>query len=170
MQKVMRITQKQAKPAIDRRSFFQVGAAVLSTVAAAELAAAGLLFLQARSLEGQFGGVITAGPVDSFAAGSVTEFKEGNFYLVRAADGGFLAIYRRCPHLGCTVNWAQEKEKFFCPCHASSFDAYGEFQNQLVSRALDTFPVFFEDGMVKVDTAQPQLREHHSAEQINYQK
>jgi cytochrome b6-f complex iron-sulfur subunit len=152
----------------DRRNFLQAGLKVLGVLAVVEVGAAGLLFLRARSLEGKFGGVITVGKVDEFKPGTVVEFDDGNFYLVCTNDGGFMAIYRRCPHLGCTVNWVPQKEKFFCPCHAASFDQYGEYESQVVSRAMDTFQVNFEDGLVKVDTSQVQTRQHHNPENIKY--
>ena len=152
----------------ERRSFLQAGLKVLGALAVVEAGAAGLLFLQARSLDGNFGGVITVGAIDEFAPGTVIEFKEGNFYLVCTKDAGFMAIYRRCPHLGCTVNWVPQKEKFFCPCHAASFDQFGNFENEMVSRAMDIFPVIFEDGMVKVDTSQVQSRQFHMPDNITY--
>ena len=130
---------------ISRRNFLETGLKVLLGVAALELGAAGILFLRARSLEGKFGGIITAGPVDSFTPGTVTEFEEGNFFLVRTADSGFLAIFRRCPHLGCTVEWVPAKEKFFCPCHSASFDPHGDYQTSIVSSSLGTFTILFED-------------------------
>ena len=152
-----------------RRGFLQNGLKALGAIAMLELGAAGLVFLRARSLEGEFGGLITAGSIDEFTPGSVVEIEDANFYLVCDENGGFMALYRRCPHLGCTINWVSKKGRFYCPCHAASFDQHGEFNNQLVSRALDQFPVFFEDGMVKVDTSQVQMREHHLPEHIRYQ-
>ena len=154
---------------ISRRNFLQGSLKALTALAAIELGAAGLLFLRARSLDGEYGGIMTVGKVEDFTPGSVVEYEDGNFFLVRVEDGGFMAVYRRCPHLGCTVQWVAKKQKFFCPCHAASFDPYGEFENQPVARALDTFKVFFEDDMVKVDTSQMRTREHHSAQDISYQ-
>lgn len=153
---------------LNRRNVFKLVLTALAGVAGIEIGSAGLLFLQARSLEGKFGGTITAGPIENFQPGTVTEFIEGNFYLVRSDDGGFLAVSRRCPHLGCTVSWVDDKEKFYCPCHASSFDVYGEYQNDLISRSLDTFPVSFNDEMVKVDTSLAQTREHYQPGQVSY--
>ena len=155
---------------ISRRDFIKTGLTALSLVAAAEMGLGSILFLRARSLEGQYGGVITAGAVDEFVPGSVTQFAEGNFYLVRNEDGGFMAVHNRCPHLGCTVNWVAEKGKFYCPCHASSFDRNGDFQNQLVSRALDTFKVIFEDDLLKVNTANALVRTQSSPDQISYKQ
>ena len=156
------------EPEYTRRNFLKIGITALGALAAAELVGAGILFLRARSLEGEFGGEVTVGAAADFPENSVTEFTDGNFFLVRTAQGGFLAVYRRCPHLGCTVNWVAEEGRFYCPCHASSFDMVGERENQPVPRALDTFPVIFEEGMVVVDTANFLRREHFAEEQLVY--
>jgi cytochrome b6-f complex iron-sulfur subunit len=154
---------------LTRRNFLKLGISALSALAALEIGGASLMFLRARSLEGEFGGEIKAGEAESFPANSVTEFTDGNFFLVRASDGGFLAIYRRCPHLGCTVNWVEKEERFYCPCHASSFDKYGNFEDQPVQRALDTFPISFKDGMVVVKTNEIHRRDRFTPDQLIYQ-
>ncbi len=152
----------------DRRNFLALSLKVLAGVAALELGAAGILFLRARSLEGKFGGIITAGELKNFQPGSVIEFDEENFYLLCFEGNGFMAVYRRCTHLGCTVNWMPGKDKFYCPCHAASFDHNGESEATVAPRALDTFRVFLDENLVKVDTSQVQMREHHLAEHITY--
>ena len=154
---------------LTRRNFLKLGIGALSALAVLEIGGASLVFLRSRSLEGEFGSEIKAGEVENFPANSVTEFTDGNFFLVRASDGGFLAVYRRCPHLGCTVNWVAEKERFYCPCPASSFDKYGDFENQPVPRALDTFPVSFKEGMVVINTADFQRRDRFTPDQLAYQ-
>ncbi len=153
---------------VTRRNFLKLGLSALGALAAIEVAGAGFLYMQSRSKEGRFGEVIAAGQVDDFPPGSVTEFTNEGFFLVRAADGGFLAIYRRCPHLGCTVNWVSEKERFYCPCHASSFDVNGDFKDSPMPRALDLFSVQFEEGRVLVDTTCPNQREGFSPDQMVY--
>lgn len=156
------------KEKLSRRDFLQTGLKAIGALAALELAGGALIYLRSHTLEGEFGGIITAGFADEFPAGSVTEFEEGNFFLIRDESNGFMAIYRRCPHLGCTVKWIESTKKFLCPCHAAAFDPYGEFENQLVTRALDVFPVSFESGKVKVDTSQVVMREHHRPEDVSY--
>ncbi len=153
---------------LTRRDFLKLGMGVLSALAIAEIAGAGLLFLAPRSVEGAFGGVVTAGPVDSFPNGSITEFPDGRFFLIRAQDGGFLAVYRRCTHLGCSVSWKPDQNQFLCPCHGSHFDFYGDVENPPAPRALDTFSLFIEDGLVKVDTSRPQTRDEFQASQLVY--
>jgi cytochrome b6-f complex iron-sulfur subunit len=153
---------------LSRRGFLKLGMGVLGALALTEMAGASLLFLAPRSLEGEFGGVVTAGPVDSFPHGSITEFPAGRFFLVRAQDGGFLAVYRRCTHLGCSVSWKPDQNQFLCPCHGSHFDFYGDVENPPAPRALDAFAVIIEDGMVKVDTSRPLTRDEFEANQLVY--
>jgi cytochrome b6-f complex iron-sulfur subunit len=99
------------------------------------------------------GTIVVAGPVERFDADTVTAFPGGRFYLSRLADGGFLALSRRCTHLGCTVPWSDDEHRFVCPCHASSFDIRGEVLSPPAPRALDLHPVRIENGVVKVDTS-----------------
>ena len=79
--------------------------------------------------EGERDGVVVAGPVERFPTHSVTAFQEGRFYLTRLEDGGFLALFRECTHLGCTVPWMDEENLFVCPCHSSAYDITGEVVN-----------------------------------------
>ena len=129
---------------------------ILGLVALAEAAAAAGLYLWPRKpkpREGAYGGVVTAGPVGNFEPGTVTAFAKGQFYLIRLRDGAFLALSRKCTHLGCTVPWSEVDRKFACPCHASSFSETGEVLSAPAPRPLDLYRVFFEDGVVKVDTS-----------------
>ena len=141
---------------VNRRETLQRVGRVLGLVALAETAGAVGIYLwprKPRPREGGYGGVVTAGPVDTFALESVTAFAKGQFYLVRLRDGGFLALSRRCTHLGCTVPWIETEKKFACPCHASSFDVTGEVLRAPAPRPLDLYRVAIEGGMVKVDTS-----------------
>ena len=98
-------------------------------------------------------GIFIAGPVERFEPGSVTAFREGKFYLARLDNNSFLALHRKCTHLGCTVPWIADEQKFSCPCHASAFDIRGDVLSAPAPRALDLFPVHIENGIVKVDTS-----------------
>jgi cytochrome b6-f complex iron-sulfur subunit len=161
------VIEKQDKqPQLSRRSFLKAGVSTLGMLALFEAGGASLLFMQPRSLEGEFGGVVTAGLIDSFPPGSVTPYPDGRFFLIHAPEGGFLAVYRRCTHLGCSVNWELDKSQFFCPCHASSFDIHGDVENPPAPRALDTFPVQIAEGQVRVDTSQTRSRDRFSVEQL----
>jgi cytochrome b6-f complex iron-sulfur subunit len=159
---------EERAPLLSRRGFLRAGTATLGALALLEMGAAGFLFLRSHSLEGQFGGTITAGAVDDFPPGSVTDFHDSHFFLVRAPDGGFLAVHNRCTHLGCTVNWVPEENGFQCPCHAASFDFYGNMEGPPVPRPLDTFSLAFDGSLVQVDTSQPQQRDSFRSEQLAY--
>ena len=160
--------EEQGREGLSRRSFIKVGMGALAGLALLEMGGAGFLFLRARSMEGEFGGLITAGPVDTFPNGSVTEFADGHFFLIRSPDGGFLAVHNRCTHLGCTVNWLEADNVFICPCHAASFDFYGNFDGPPVPRPLDTFKIEFDEKVVLVDTALPDRRETYEPEQLAF--
>jgi cytochrome b6-f complex iron-sulfur subunit len=154
---------------LTRRNFVKAGVGALGVLAALEIGGASVVFLQSSSGgKAQRGGVIDAGAIEAFPPGSVTEFAHAGFFLVRTGDGGFLAVHRRCPHLGCTVDWEPEEGRFYCPCHGSSFDFYGDFEGPPVPRALDIFTVTFADGGVKVDTSRTYPREAYSPDQLAY--
>ncbi|NJN98086.1 MAG: ubiquinol-cytochrome c reductase iron-sulfur subunit [Anaerolineales bacterium] len=151
-----------------RRDFLKLAWLGLGAVALAEAGGMAVAFSIPRLGAGDFGGIISAGAVDDFPPNSVTPFNQGRFYLSRLADGGFLALYRKCTHLGCAVPWDQPKGEFLCPCHASAFDARGEVLNPPAPRALDLFPVIIEDGVVKVDTGTIIQRDRFDAAQVVY--
>ncbi len=127
-----------------------------------------LAYLQPRLADGEFGGLITAGAVDDFPPGSVTNIPNGRFYLSRLLDGGFLAIYQRCTHLGCNVPWEQSAGEFICPCHSSRFSPEGDVLSAPAPRPLDLFAVTIEEGLVKVNTANPISRQVFDSAQVVY--
>jgi cytochrome b6-f complex iron-sulfur subunit len=108
-------------------------------------------------------GVVVAGAVEQFEPGSVTAFPQGRFYLVRLEDGGFLAVSRECTHLGCTVPWVADDNRFVCPCHSSAFDIRGDVVNP---PALDLYEVRIENRVVKVNTANLRKRRAFEAAQV----
>ena len=109
-----------------------------------------------------------AGDINSFQPDSVTIFRGGRFYLVRLADNGFMALSLRCTHLGCSINWEEDKKRFICPCHASAFEINGNVQNPPAPSALDYFPVTIQSGRVMVDIGTKLTRDRFSKEQVAY--
>jgi cytochrome b6-f complex iron-sulfur subunit len=162
------IQKKSEIRQLSRRDFMKLGIGTLSALAILEVGGASLFFMKPRNLDGEFGTEVIAGPVDSFPAGSVVEFPDGRFFLVRSHDGGFLALHQRCTHLGCSVTWGADKSHFFCPCHASSFDFHGDVENPPAPKALDTFQVTIVDGHVLVDTGHTQTRDTFAQDQLVY--
>jgi len=153
---------------VSRRDFLKVAWMILGGVAALETAGVFLSYLQPRLAEGEFGSVIIPGKVDEFPLNSVTYIPHGRFYVVRTNDGGFLAVYHRCTHLGCTVPWDQTAQKFICPCHNSQFNTEGVVENPPAPRPLDLFALTIEDGELKVDTGAITQRQTYETAQVVY--
>lgn len=153
---------------LNRRGFMKVTWAILGGLVAVETGALTLAYLQPRLAEGEFGGVINAGSVDNFPPNSVTHITNGRFYIARFEDGGMLAIYHRCTHLGCTVPWDANQNKFICPCHSSEFDIEGEVLNPPAPRPLDVFEMTLKDGELLVDTSTPIQRKMNEVVKVVY--
>ena len=154
-----------------RRSFLSKLWIGLGLVALAEIIAVVFAFLRSnksKAREADSNAMVTAGAVSKFEPNSVTAFVRGRFYLARLEDGGFLALSRKCTHLGCTVPWVEKETQFACPCHASAFDITGEVINSPAPRPLDIYPIFIENNVVKVDTSKPLKRSEFRTEQVTY--
>ncbi|MEZ5198835.1 MAG: Rieske (2Fe-2S) protein [Bacteroidales bacterium] len=153
-----------------RRSFLKKLWGVFGVIAGLELIAvsAGFMVPGKRNTKSSSMNLITAGKVNDFKLNSVFPFRSGKFYLVRLSDGGFLAVSLKCSHLGCSVLWNEENQRFNCPCHASSFDLVGNVINPPAPRPLDTFPVTIEEGQVKVDVGRPVKRLAFESSQVTY--
>ncbi|MGW8250840.1 MAG: QcrA and Rieske domain-containing protein [Anaerolineales bacterium] len=156
------------KKKISRRDMLKFSWGALAGLVAVEVGGLALSYMQPRLASGEFGSVITAGNVDDFPPGSVTHIPNGRFYLTRLEDGGFLAIYQRCTHLGCNVPWDQASNQFICPCHNSKFSADGSLLSPPAPRALNIFSVSIEDQQVLVDTARPVSRQKFEDTQVVY--
>ena len=146
---------------------------MLGLIALAEFIAVVVAFLRpvkSRPSEDFGASIIIGGDFDKFRKNSVTAFVRGRFYLVRLKDGGFLALSSKCTHLGCSLPWVEKESRFVCPCHASAFDMTGSVISPPAPRALDTFRVFIENKIVKVDTAVRTKRSAFVPEQAIYPK
>ena len=152
-----------------RRDFLGLLGKGLGILAAVELLAVVVAYLApGRGGSGRGADLVVAGPVAEFTPASVRAFPGGKFYLVRLADGGFLALSSRCTHLGCMVPWDAKQRAFPCPCHASRFDERGDVLAPPATRALDLFPVVIEAGIVKVDTSRRITRARFEPGQVTY--
>lgn len=70
----------------------------------------------------------------------------------KVLETGLVAMWRKCPHLGCSVPWCQPSVWFECPCHGSKYSINGEYRDGPAPRGLDRFPVEIKGGKVIVDT------------------
>lgn len=153
---------------LPRRDFLKISLLVLGGLASLEIGGIAFAYLQPQTGEGEFGNVISVGKVDQYPPGSISHISNGQFFLARLSDGGFLALYQRCPHLGCVVQWEQGQERFNCPCHNSQFTQGGNVLNPPSPRPLDLFPIEIREGKIFVDTGQPIQRDRPDPFQVTY--
>lgn len=127
-------------------------------------------FLYRRDVAG-FGGVVTAGPVNRFPPGTKTRNIEGKFWLVNLTPEqggpGFLALWQKCPHLGCVVPWEagfrftdpqtnQLRPGWFrCGCHQSTYNDAGVRVYGPATRSMDRMAVSISpEGIIQVNTGE----------------
>jgi cytochrome b6-f complex iron-sulfur subunit len=138
-----------------------------------QAAIAFIVFFWPRKL-GTFGGMISAGAPADYQVNDVKYFVDGKFYLVRLEEG-FMALYQKCVHLGCTVPWRPEfewpyegqvvKGLFRCPCHGSTYLRNGQIIFGPAPRPLDYMQISLVDGKLVVNTGAIKKREHWLPEQ-----
>lgn len=137
-------------------------------LALAGLAGPSLDFIWPRKL-GAFGmpHAVPASEVPKAGADPV-RFPTGRFYLAHldsgqeGSAGGLLALYQKCPHLGCTVPWRRDFQFggrpgwFRCPCHGSTYTrGAGILVFGPAPRSLDTMKVEVkENGDIVVNTGE----------------
>lgn len=64
-----------------------------------------------------------------------------------------LALWRKCPHLGCQIpQLCGESQWFECLCHGSKYTVLGEKRDGPAPRGMDRFEVLVEDGVYVADT------------------
>jgi cytochrome b6-f complex iron-sulfur subunit len=67
--------------------------------------------------------------------------------------GQVLALYRKCPHLGCQIPQLCELSHWFeCLCHGSKYTILGEKRAGPAPRGMDRFPVSIVGGVYTADT------------------
>ena len=169
---IMKLSKNESSPAlIERRSFLSTIWIALGLVALAEFITGGVSFFvsgRKNKTKNAQAMIIEAGTITDFPPGTVTLILAGNCYLSRLDNGGFLAISRKCTHLGCAVPWVSERNQFECPCHASVFDNTGNVVKSPAPRALELYPIHFENDRIKIDIGQSIKRANFSDEQLTY--
>ncbi len=67
-------------------------------------------------------------------------------------EAGVVALYQKCPHLGCRVPNCVSSQWFECPCHGSQYNQVGEKRGGPAPRGMDRFAVTVNDGVLTVNT------------------
>ncbi len=118
---------------------------------------------------GAFGSELTVSAADVPAV-NAPPFRStvGHFFLAHNADG-LLALWWKCPHLGCTVPWvgpADSLHAYQCPCHGSMYDYNGVRTGGPAPRPMDLMKLMVaDDGSVRVDTGEITTRGDYTPDQ-----
>lgn len=162
------IGNQDKKKVFSRREFLGAGMAVSVVALFGQAGVALLNFFKPRIKPGAFGGVVVAGQVDEFEPGTISHVRGGRCYISRLEDGGFLALWQRCTHLGCTIPWREGEGQFNCPCHSSLFDTVGDVISGPAPRPMDLFPIEIIDDQVLVNTGDPIRRDSFEPSQVTH--
>jgi cytochrome b6-f complex iron-sulfur subunit len=74
---------------------------------------------------------------------------------VPAVDRSVLALYRKCPHLGCQVPQLCDQSQWFeCLCHGSKYTVLGEKRDGPAPRGMDRFVMEVEDGVYYINSGE----------------
>ena len=134
-----------------------------------------LTSLYPRGIAG-FGSKIFVGTIDALEPGKKMHNLDAKTWLVRldaeqakhnppAQEGAVLALYHKCPHLGCTVPYRPDFSRedprnnqtyagwFLCPCHGSTYSDAGVRVFGPAPRSMDMFPLTIDGGKMTVDTS-----------------
>jgi cytochrome b6-f complex iron-sulfur subunit len=158
-------------PPSSERVRLLVAVGALASAAAGLVAVMALLtsFAWPQSGLGDAQANVQAGRVDDYAVGRPVFFSDGRFWLVRQANGGFVAFSAADSFRGCTVLWRPDyvfedprdgvtKQGWFRdPCHGSVYDLHGTKVTGPSPRDLDRFPV---------DLMGPQVVVHASPQRL----
>ncbi|MGB3412297.1 MAG: Rieske 2Fe-2S domain-containing protein [Microthrixaceae bacterium] len=67
-------------------------------------------------------------------------------------EAGLIALYQKCPHLGCRVPSCNSSQWFECPCHGSQYNQVGEKKGGPAPRGMDRFAMEVSGGEFVVNT------------------
>ncbi|HEV2107502.1 MAG TPA: Rieske 2Fe-2S domain-containing protein [Thermomicrobiales bacterium] len=149
-----------------RRTFTRNAALGAVGIVTAEIAAGFAVFFWPNKT-GAFGSEIAVAADQIPEVGGVPfRHAPGKFFVVHAEEG-LLAMYTKCPHLGCTVPYLQGADPpFQCPCHGSHYNYVGERVAGPAPRPMDWMPISIDEtGTVFVNTGDIRQREEFDPSQ-----
>lgn len=160
---------------VARRSFLRASTFAGLALSVGAMSAGFLAFFNKRNPTG-FGAPVTVIKSRIPKPGDdPVRISEGKFWLVNlqgqegdvlgaGGTGGLLALYWKCPHLGCSVPWRPDFDGsqvnfpgiigwFRCPCHGSTYSKAGIRVFGPAPRPMDTFLITVNsDGSIVVNT------------------
>ena len=160
---------------VTRRQFFNRSITAMMGLGLSGFGGAVLAFLW-PSPSGGFGSKISVGSIDDLLS-NIRDTREphyvasGRFYIspypqdavtkaeatysvsvLPGMQAGVVALYQKCPHLGCRVPFCSTSQWFECGCHGSQYNRVGEKKGGPAPRGMDQFPVEVSGGSATVDT------------------
>jgi cytochrome b6-f complex iron-sulfur subunit len=161
---------------VSRRQFMNRGIVSLFGVGVGTFSAASFVAFLWPSNTGGFGSAIRVGSIDEIKS-QITEgqgfayFPEARMWITEypssalenarsvytppeltGMEAGIVALYQRCPHLGCRVPQCLTSQWFECPCHGSQYNQVGEKKGGPAPRGMDRFAMQVSGGQLTVDT------------------
>jgi cytochrome b6-f complex iron-sulfur subunit len=133
-----------------RREFLSFGWKAGAVLAAAAGVWTSWDVLRPRVTSG-LGGEVRTVPAEEVTQETALYIREAQAYLTRR-DDDVVALWQRCPHLGCRVAWCESSGEFECACHGSTFNRLGEHRTGPSPSGMQEFAVTVVDGIVVVDT------------------
>jgi cytochrome b6-f complex iron-sulfur subunit len=162
---------------VSRRQFFNRATVSLMSAGIGAFSAAGFVAFLWPTAKGGFGQPVNVGKLDDIKQGIrdgqgffyapsartwITEYPADALPKARATypdniltgmQQGIVALYQKCPHLGCRVPQCLTSQWFECPCHGSQYNQVGEKKAGPAPRGMDRFPMTFAaNGDVTVNT------------------
>lgn len=154
---------------VNRRQFLNRSIVGFMGLGLSGFGAAVLAFLYPARITG-FGSRLNLGDLDELKA---TIRDSGNFYYLangrmwvteyplgaienahgtyssaelNGMENGVIALFQKCPHLGCRVPECQTSQYFECPCHGSRYNRVGERRGGPAPRGMDRFGMEVTDN------------------------
>jgi cytochrome b6-f complex iron-sulfur subunit len=160
---------------VTRRQFFNRSIVIVMGFGLSAFGAAVIAFLWPTP-KGGFGSKIRVGPVSDTiarieAADGFLYLAEGRMWLTQypgsalekasavypssmqqGLQAGVIAMYQKCPHLGCRVPSCGTSQWFECPCHGSQYNQAGEKKGGPAPRGMDHFAMEVAGDVLTVNT------------------
>jgi cytochrome b6-f complex iron-sulfur subunit len=160
---------------VTRRQFFNRSIVGLFGLGLIGFGGASIVFLW-PSNSGGFGSAIRVGKISDIEAkidegSGFAYYPEGRMWITKypssalgkaqavyspselaGMEAGVVALYQKCPHLGCRVPSCVTSKWFECPCHGSQYNNVGEKKGGPAPRGMDRFAMSVSGDTLTVDT------------------
>ena len=161
---------------VTRRQFFNRSIVVAFILGLSGFGASMLAFLW-PSGTGGFGSKITVGSIKDIETaidegGGFAYYPEGRMWVTKypsealskaqavysppeltGMEAGLIALWQKCPHLGCRVPECASSQWFECGCHGSQYNRVGEKKGGPAPRGMDRFAMEVSGDQFTVDTS-----------------